>query len=172
MCSKTRQTHPFASPDEPHSSLAVLFQSWPSASMNCDQAPQVDHGERRLGLHSNSPSTTEKSSNSIFLSERESPFWQEAWRIPKGEIFQRFKDTPGMSCHSSFFHFDLHYTVVRCGFRYLCFSSSKKKSSTSEDRERCDRQVHKSVQVTIEKMSSHKYPRCQNSNKPISSLIS
>lgn len=28
--------------------------------------------------------------------------------FPRGEIFRRFKDTPGMSCHSSFFHFDLH----------------------------------------------------------------
>lgn len=33
-------------------------------------------------------------------------------------------------------------------------------------------QVHRSIQVTIERMSSHKYPRCQNSNETISSLIS
>lgn len=68
---------------------------------------------------------------------------------------------------------------MRCALRYVCvcvlfffFSQLKAKTSPSKDRERCDRQVHRSVQVTVEKMSSHKYPRCQNSNKTISSLIS
>lgn len=129
-----------------------------------------EHAKSPLKL----PISNRKRSASFFHSERESPFWQEAGKIPRGGIFRRFKDTPGMSCHSSFFHFDLHYGAVRCGFRYLraFFPSSKQKSSTSKDGERCDRQVHRSVQVTVEKMSSHKDPRCQNSNKALSSLIS
>lgn len=68
------------------------------------------------------------------------------------------------------------WSSLQCGevwFQvFVFFFSSKQKSSTSEDQERYDRQVHRSIQVTIERMSSHKYPRCQNSNKIISSLIS
>lgn len=105
-------------------------------------------------------------------SKRENPLWQEAWRIPRGKIFWGFKNIPGMSCHSSFFHFDLHDSVVRCGFRYLCFSIPKQNSSTSEGWERCDREDHRSTQVTIERISTHKYLRCQNSNNIIFSLIS
>lgn len=122
------------------------------------------------------PISNRKRSACFFHSEKERAFWQEAGRIPRGGIFRRFKDTPGMSCHSSFFLFNLYYGVMRCGFRYLrfffSFPSSKQKSNTSKDGERCDRQVHRSVQVTVEKMSSHKDPRCQNSNKALSSLIS
>ena len=144
------------------------YEQWPGTLGKV----RWEHAKSPLKL----PISNRKRSACFFHSERESPFWQEAGKIPRGGIFWRFKDTPGMSCHSSFFHFDLHYGVVRCGFRYLWFfpppPSSKQKSSTSKDGERCDRQIHRSVQVTVEKMSSHKDPKCQNSNKALSSLIS
>lgn len=137
-----------------------------------DQTSQVNHLESGPFFVKNPKlQLKKKRSNCVLHSRRENPFWQEAWRIPRGKSFLRFKNTPGMSFLSSFFHFDLHYSVVRCGCRYLCFFSSRQKASTTKGRERCDRQVHRRAQVTIEKISSHKYPRCQNSNKILSSLI-
>lgn len=112
-----------------------------------------------------------KRSNCVLHSKRESPFWQEAWRIPRGKIFWRFKDTPG--CLAILHFFTLIFITVRWGVvSGICVFFQLKAKIQHKWRPGKVWQVHRSIQVTIERMSSHKYPRCQNSNKTISSLIS
>lgn len=143
--------------------------------MNSDQVPWVRQGESTPSLHSSFPSATEREAPVFSTLKGKALSGKKQGKSPGAEFSGDLKTHLGCLAILHFFHFDLHYGVVRCGFRYLWFPpppSSKQKSSTSKDGERCDRQIHRSVQVTVEKMSSHKDPRCQNSNKALSSLIS
>lgn len=143
--------------------------------MNSDQVPWVRQGESTPSLHSSFPSATEREAPVFSTLKGKALSGKKQGKSPGAEFSGDLKTHLG--CLAILHFFTLIFITVWWGVVLgICGSppppSSKQKSSTSKDGERCDRQIHRSVQVTVEKMSSHKDPRCQNSNKALSSLIS
>lgn len=91
--------------------------------------------------------------------------------FPEAKFFWDLKTHLGclVILHVKKKNFDLHHSVVRRGFRYLCLSSSKQKSDMSDGWKITI--VHRSTQVTVEKISLLKYSTYLNSNNIISYLL-